>query len=134
MKVHIDFLCATVQCVHIEPMSKEVSFNTQIFSFAIYYRKEIFVKGRGPVGMRISKEKYWTIKGWGFMWKWKEKYISFHWNVPKNTKFLCILLTVYTVRITTTKVMNSYCRVHLYALVFFKETTCCEFWLNKLKK
>ena len=35
--------------------SKKVSFNTQgIFSFVRYYRKEIFVKGREPVGLRIS--------------------------------------------------------------------------------
>ena len=47
-----------VQCVvHIEPRSKEVSFNTQGIS-SFVKGKEIFVKGRGPVGLRISKEKY----------------------------------------------------------------------------
>ena len=52
MKAHNDFLSATVQCEQIEPRSKEVSFNTQgIFSLVRYYRKEIFVKGRGPVGL-----------------------------------------------------------------------------------
>ena len=30
----------------------------EYFNFVRYYRKEIFVKGRGPVGLRISKEKY----------------------------------------------------------------------------
>ena len=66
LKVNNDVSCATVQCVHysaycihIAPRSKEVSFNTQgIFSCVRYYRKEIFVKGRGPVGLRISKDKY----------------------------------------------------------------------------
>ena len=44
--------------VHTEPRSKEVSFNTQeIYCFVRYYRKEIFVTGRGPVGLRISKRK-----------------------------------------------------------------------------
>ena len=57
MKVHNDYLSATVQCVHIEPRSKEISFNMQgIFSFVGYYRKKISVKGRGPVGLRILKE------------------------------------------------------------------------------
>ena len=47
-----------VQCVHIEPRSKEVSFNTQgIFSCVRYYRKEIFAKGRGPVGLENIKGK-----------------------------------------------------------------------------
>ena len=48
-----------VQCEHIEPKSKEVSFNMKgIFSCVRYYRKEIFAKGRGPVGLLILKEKY----------------------------------------------------------------------------
>ena len=48
-----------VQCEHIEPKSKEVSFNMKgIFSFVRYFRKEIFTKGRVPVGLRILKEKY----------------------------------------------------------------------------
>ena len=46
-------------CEHIEPKSKEVSFNMKgIFSCVRYYRKEIFAKGRGPVGLLILKEKY----------------------------------------------------------------------------
>ena len=52
-----------VQCEHIEPKSKEVSFNTQgIFSYVRYYRKEIFVKGRGPVGLRISRKNTQPLK------------------------------------------------------------------------
>ena len=48
-----------VQCEHIEPKSKEVSFNMKgIFSCVRYYRKEIFAKGRGYVGLLILKEKY----------------------------------------------------------------------------
>ena len=76
-KVHSDLVCTTVysvytlnqgtrrfhlkcvQCEHIEPKSKEVSFNMKgIFSCVRYYRKEIFAKGRGPVGLLILKEKY----------------------------------------------------------------------------
>ena len=46
-------------CEHIEPKSKEVSFNMKgIFSCVRYHRKEIFAKGRGPVGLLILKEKY----------------------------------------------------------------------------
>ena len=72
MNVHNDLVCPTVQCVHItprnkevsfkvctvcvqvEPKSKEVFFNMQgIFSCVRlrYYRKEIFAKGRGPCGL-----------------------------------------------------------------------------------
>ena len=70
--------------VHIVPNRKDVSFNMQgIFNCVRYYRKKIFVKGKGPVGLLILKEKYWTINGWGLMWKWKEKYISFLWNFQK---------------------------------------------------
>ena len=47
------------------------------------------------MGLLILKKKYWNITGWGLMWKWREKYISFLWNFQKHTKFLCILLTVY---------------------------------------
>ena len=43
-------LC-TVCSVHIERRGKEVFFDMHgIFSLVKYYRKEIFVKGRGPVG------------------------------------------------------------------------------------
>ena len=77
LQVHGDLVCPTVhsvytlnqgtrrfhlkcvQCEHIEPKSKEVSFNMKgIFSCVRYYRKEIFAKGRGPVGLLILKEKY----------------------------------------------------------------------------
>ena len=48
-----------IYSVYNEPKSKEVSFNMEgIFSCVRYYRKEIFVKGRGPGGLRILKEKY----------------------------------------------------------------------------
>ena len=45
--------------VHIVPNRKDVSFNMQgIFNCVRYYRKKIFVKGKGPVGLLILKEKY----------------------------------------------------------------------------
>ena len=53
----------TVQFEHIEPKSKEVSFNMKgIFSCVRYYRKEIFAKGRGYVGLLILKKNTETLQ------------------------------------------------------------------------
>ena len=51
-----------VQCEHIEPKSKEVSFNMKgIFSCVRYYRKEIFAKGRGPVNIEGKMLKHYRM-------------------------------------------------------------------------
>ena len=64
MKVHNDFLLVNLaQCVHIEPRSKEVSFNTQgIFSFVRYYRKE--TEAGNKIGPQFTAIKIAFVVGY----------------------------------------------------------------------